>query len=136
MTTETVFIKRSGYLLVEARCQWNDENAKRLIEEAKNEAEKRGYKRILFDLRHWSQPKTEMTRFWSGEHLANVMRGLFKVAAFAEAGVINKFGETVAVNRSAYFRIYPDERSAAEWLMNEPNQVPEDTARKFADPQH
>jgi hypothetical protein len=136
MKTETVFVERSGYLLAEARCMWSKDNAKRLIDETKSEADKRGYKRILFDLRHWSHPNTEMTRFWSGEHLANVMRGSFKVAAFATPEAINYFGETVAVNRGAYFRIFPDEMAAVEWLMNQPNKVSEATSPKGAAPQN
>ena len=117
MTTDIVFAERPGYLLVEARCPWTLDNARRLIDTTRSEAERRGHQRILIDLRQWSSPDFEMTRFWSGEHLAAVMTGDFKIAAFADLEHVNYFGENTAVNRGAWFAIFPDEAGALDWLL-------------------
>lgn len=115
MTAE--YFDEEGYLRVRVTVPWNEDNAKELIDGTKTEATKRGQTRILFDLSYWTQPVSEMTRFWSGEHLARVLSSPFRVSAFAAPKVINKFGEITAVNRGAFFRIFPDEQAAIQWLM-------------------
>ena len=105
-----------SYLSVRVLVPWTFENAKALIDFIKREASARGYRRILLDLTFWEKPSQELTRFRSGEYLALQLKSPFKVAAFAHPQAINKFGENAAVNRAADFRIFPDERSAVEWL--------------------
>ena len=122
MSETTEYLDRDGYLLVKVNAPWTEESAKRVIDKAKNEATEQGYKRILFDLTKWARPTSEMTRFYSGEYLAKELRHLFKVAAFALPDAINKFGEDTAVNRGAWFRIFPDEASAIKWLTEGDNQ--------------
>ena len=92
-------------------------NARRVIDEVHGEATKRGHVRLLFDLRNWLAPDTELTRFFSGLHLAKALPPPFKVAAFAFPEAINRLGENAAVNRGALFRIFSDEQSALHWLM-------------------
>jgi hypothetical protein len=111
-----------GYLLVLAPPPWTTENAKQVIEETKTEAIQRGYTRILFDLTKWSSPEFEIVRFFTGAHLAAVLEPPFRSAAFALPEFINKFGENTAVNRGAWFRIFPDKISAISWLMKKPHE--------------
>ena len=128
MSTTTELLYRHDYLLVKVIVPWTKENAIQAIDEAKTEATRQGYKRILFDLTKWSGPDSEMTRFYSGEYLARTLAYRFKTAAFAPPESINKFGENTAVNRGAWFRIFPDEASAINWLMEEANQSSESEA--------
>ncbi len=118
----TEYLNEAGYLLIKVSAPWTVEAARQVIDEAKMEATKREYRRILFDLTQWSRPDSEMTRFYSGEYLAKVLAFHFKVAAFALPAAINKFGENTAVNRGARFRIFPDEASAVRWLLEGANQ--------------
>ena len=119
MKTSAEYFDKSGYLLVKVFVSWTEANATRVIDEANGEATKRGHVRLLFDLRNWSAPEMEMTRFFSGLHLAKVLHSHFKVAAFALPEAISNFGEDAAVNRGALFRIFSDEQSALHWLMED-----------------
>jgi len=133
MTTE--FINEDGYLLIIAGVPWTTEAAKQMIDEAKMEAAKREYRRILFDLTQWAKPDSEMTRFYSGKYLAEAMGYSLKVAAFALPEEINAFGETTAVNRGALFRIFPDKTPAIEWLMAGAGKSDAGDTRRVPDPQ-
>ena len=113
--------KKAGYLFIKVTGSWTIETAKEVIEKSKNEATARGYNRILLDLREWLKPTDEIVRFLSGQYLAKTLRSPFKIAAYAAPKAINKFGENTAVNRGAYFRIFPDEDSAIIWLLEKGN---------------
>lgn len=75
------------------------EVATQVIDEVRCEATKREVWRLLLDLTQWARPKSEIIRYCAGEHLAKTLHAPFKVAAFANPGDINKFGEDTAVNR-------------------------------------
>ncbi|HEX2965075.1 MAG TPA: hypothetical protein VHO84_04790 [Syntrophorhabdaceae bacterium] len=107
----------TGHLRVKSTGPWNDDGAKQLLDETKCEALKRDQNRIFFDFSCWTQPESEMTRFRAGEYLAKVLPKPFKIAAFTGRSSITKFGEDVAVNRGANFRVFTDEQTAIEWLM-------------------
>lgn len=117
MKKSAEYVDKSGYLLVKVLVSWTEANATRVIDEAHDEATKRGHVRLLFDLRNWLAPDKESTRFFSGLHLAKALHPPFKVAAFCFPEAINRFGEDTAVNRGALFRIFSDEQSALHWLM-------------------
>lgn len=120
MKIVTEYAERDGHLFVKARGPWTATLAATLIDEVRDEAQKRGFHRILLDLRELSRPASEMTRFITGEHLSSVLKAPYKVAAFAHAEAINKFGETVARNRGANVGVFPDELAATDWLMGRP----------------
>lgn len=115
--TSAEYFEKSGYLLIKVLVSWTEADATRVIDEAHGEATKRGHVRLFFDLRNWLAPDMELTRFFSGLHLAKALHPPFKVAAFGFPEAINKFGEDAAVNRGALFRIFSDEQSALHWLM-------------------
>ena len=118
------YFDQEGYLLVKVNVAWTTEVAIQLIDETRDEALNRGHHLILFDLRQWASPSSEMTRFYSGEHLAKVFKYQYKVAAFANKKDITRFGEIVAVNRGASFRIFADEQSAIQWLIEGSSEAP------------
>jgi len=105
------------YVRVLAEPPWTEESAVRLIEHAKKQAMRLGIHRILFDLQQCGPPSSEMVRYYSGAHLAEQLRHPYRVAAVAKPENINYFGEDVAVNRGAIFRVFTDEASALEWLL-------------------
>jgi hypothetical protein len=117
MNRLTEYSNQNGYLLVKIAAPWTVQTAKQAIDEIKVEVAKRNYDHLLLDLNQWDKPDTELTRFLSGEYLAKVFRPPFKVAAYSISGVINKFGEDVAVNRGAIYRIFQDEQLAIQWLL-------------------
>ena len=108
---------RPEYLLVTMNGRWTVPAATKALDAARLEADRQGYERVLLDLRGLSKPDSEIVRFNSGRYLAVVFPSPFKVAAFANADAINGFGETAAVNRNADYRIFPEEHTAIQWLM-------------------
>ncbi len=112
------------YLQVKMRGKWNETYINMALDEIKAEADRQGFKRLLVDLLEMSRPNSEMARFLAGEHLAKIMPYPYKVTAFAKSEDINKFGETVAVNRGAWFRVFSDEQTAIEWIMEGVQQPP------------
>jgi hypothetical protein len=117
MKASAEYFDKSGYLLIKVLVSWTEANATQVIDEAHDEATKGGHVRLLFDLRNWLAPDMELTRFFSGLHLARALDPPFKVAAFGFPEAITRFGEDAAVNRGAQFRIFSDEQSALRWLM-------------------
>ncbi len=104
------------YLRVRVETPWTFENAKKIMNEIKLQAKRTGHNRVLVDLSFWGNPDVEMTRFESAKYLAEVLPPPFKIAVFSLAAIIDSFGETVAINRGAKFRVFQDEQSAIEWL--------------------
>jgi len=117
MNRLTEYFNRDGYLLVKVAAPWTAQTAKQAIDETKVEVTKHNFIHVLFDLTQWDKPDSEFTRFLSGKYLAQVFPPPFKIAAYASPNAINKFGENAAVNRGAWYRIFPDEQSAIQWLM-------------------
>jgi hypothetical protein len=117
MKASAEYFDKRGHLLIKVLVSWTVANATRVIDEALGEATKRGHLQLLFDLRNWTAPDMESTRYFSGLHLAKVLPPSFKAAAFGFPEAINKFGEDAATNRGAQFRVFPDEQSALQWLM-------------------
>lgn len=119
MNDEVIFTNQPDYLFVEVHCEWTVDNAKMVVDRTRAEAERCSKYLVLVDLTRWSSPSSEMVRYSSGEYLARVLPPPFKVASFAEAKLINKFGENTAVNRGASYRIFPSRSAATEWLMTD-----------------
>jgi hypothetical protein len=106
-----------GYLSVTATGPWTRETAEQLLDLARGGADRGGFVRILLDLRRFTGPDTEMTRFWSGLRLAQVLAPPFRVVAIARAETITRFGENVARLEGADFRLFTDEGEALAWLQ-------------------
>lgn len=113
------FTSKADYLLVKTLTPWTFKAAKRVIDGAKEAAIAQGHDHILFDLTPWADVDTGMTRFLSGEYLAQQFSSRFKMAAFAVPEAIDWFGENAAVNRGARFRIFGDEQAAIAWLLQD-----------------
>jgi hypothetical protein len=105
------------YVRITAEPPWTTGNALAIIERAKEEARRIDIQRILFDVRRWERPATEMVRYDTGVHLAKLLASPYRVAALGQKEHVNYFAEDVAVNRGASFRVFTDEMSALEWLL-------------------
>ena len=125
MAIKTLYQIHPTHLYVKVSGQWTAKDMKQTIDQIRNEADRQGSNRLLFDMQELPRPASEMTRFWSGDYLAKVLPPPFKVAAFANSVDINKFGENTAVNRQAWFRIFNEEQPALRWLLDESEKPPE-----------
>ena len=59
-----------------------------------------------------------MDRFFLGEEISKTFGPKIKIAVAWPAQDINKFAETVALNRGAYIRVMGDINSAEKWLTS------------------
>jgi len=117
MKLEVNYEDGPDYLIIYARGEWLINDVRREMKAAREEADRRGQKRLLLDMRELLPPRTEMIRFESAELLAKLFGPPFKVAALGRAENITGFGETVAVNRGAHFAVFSDEEAAHDWLI-------------------
>jgi len=112
-------MSQAAYLRVKVLTPWTFRAAKQVIDGAKESAIAQGHNYILFDLTPWADVDTGMTRFLSGEYLAQQFSPRFKMAAFTVPEAIDRFGENAAVNRGARFRIFDNEQDAIAWLLRD-----------------
>lgn len=59
-----------------------------------------------------------MERYIVGEYIAQLFPSSIKLAVVWPEEDINKFAETVAVNRGVFIRVFPDVAVAEHWLLN------------------
>ena len=98
------------------RGEWTNESARKIIDQIRIESERRRFEKVLVDLTELSSPEKELTRFISGELIAKILGFSRKVAAFANPKQINRFAETLAVNRGASFKIFENKFAEILWL--------------------
>jgi hypothetical protein len=60
---------------------------------------------------------SEMEKYFAGEQGAKVLGHKIKTAVVSQPEKINKFMETVAVNRGARLRVFGTEPEALNWLL-------------------
>jgi hypothetical protein len=59
-----------------------------------------------------------MDRFEVGKEIARVLHADIKLAVAGPQRLINKFAETVAVNRGALINVVSDLKTAEDWLLS------------------
>jgi hypothetical protein len=123
MTIHTTYVEGPGYLIVEVKGQWEEEDAKQTIEAIHDEAGRRGQTRILLDLLGLMSPRSDLTRYFTGEHVAKHWGYPLRVAALSTREIYTGFAETVAVNRGASIRVFFEKEQALEWLLNESSKT-------------
>jgi len=111
------FNKAPNYLVVKVTGKWTTEDILMSIEDIKTEADKQEVKLILLDLQGLSLPESEMTRFYSGVKIASTFGPSYQVAGYSQSEKINRYAETVAVNRAANFKMFSCEADAKNWLQ-------------------
>ncbi len=119
MAIEIHFVDEASYLVAEISGQWEQVDVEQAITTLRDEAERRGYRRILLDLSEFLPPKDMMTRFYSGEFLASQLGSPFRMATLWKPEYYNRFAETVAVNRGAHILTFFERDKALEWLLED-----------------
>ena len=117
---DTSYEERDEYLFVRAAGDWTTEGVKQLVDEIADEANARGYNRILLDILALSAPKSDMHRYVIGEYAATRWRrpNLLKVACVYRPELITKFAENTAVNRGGHICVESTVEAALDWLLN------------------
>ena len=88
---------------------------KMIAEECEKEKIYRALLNVL-DVKESNIPN--MDRFYLGTEVAKVLGSKIKIALVAQDENINKYGETVALNRGALINIVGNVATAEEWLLN------------------
>ncbi len=66
MTTEAHYSEGIGYLIAEVSGQRQKDDIKQIIENIRDEANRRGLTRLLIDIRNLLPPINDMDRFYTG----------------------------------------------------------------------
>ena len=132
MSIALSFREGPGCLVVEASGEWTTDDAIQAVETIRAEADRRGLTRLLVDIRQLSEPHSEMTRYFTGEHLAKAWPYPFRTAVVMKPEIYNRFGENTARNRGAQVSIFFEEEAALDWLSKEdPKPNPSDVRHPF-----
>ncbi len=111
-------IDKSRYILFEVSGDYEFKYFQHLFSIIKTECHNRQiFKAICDTTRARDIFKTEMERFYIGKEIAKQTGYKIKLAVVGKKSNINYFGETVAVNRGAFFKIFSDYKLAEEWLL-------------------
>jgi len=108
---------KKEYLHLEITGKYSLEQGEKLFEKIHDECVERKIKKLLLDITKKEGVIPTMDRFIFGKLIANLFSTDIKFALIAKKDQINKFSETVAVNRGARFNIFSDKTEAIEWLL-------------------
>jgi hypothetical protein len=132
MNIALFFREGPGCLGVEASGEWTTSDAIQAIETIRAEADRRGLTRLLVDMRKLSEPHSEMTRYFTGEHIAKAWPHPFRTAVVLKREIYNRFAENTAKNRGAQVSVFFEEEAALDWLLKEdPRPNPGGVGRPF-----
>ena len=117
MAIDVRYYGETGYLGVEVFGQWEQGDAEQAIEAIRDEANKREEIRLFLDLRNLAPPRSGLTRFFTGEHVAKHWGHPLKIAALWKPEHYDGFAETVAKNRGVRIKVFFEKEVALEWLL-------------------
>lgn len=106
----------SDYLAVDIAGSWTLKALEQVSEAIVARAKENGYTRVLVDVTAMSGLGASVEWFELGKHVALVARHM-RVAVIELPERIDRFFESVAVNRGASVCVFADSRSAARWLV-------------------
>jgi hypothetical protein len=82
-----------------------------------NECTRIGKYKLLIDITKKDGDIPDWDRFQLGEYIAELFRAKVKIAIRASRTKINRFSETVAVNRMANIQLFAAIKPATKWLL-------------------
>lgn len=88
------------------------------IEMVRSEADKAARKKVLIDCTRMEGKMTEVDRFQSGQHVAEVFGSRIHAALVMPEGQVTKLDEIAAVNRGAVFFVTDSMEEADRWLKS------------------
>ena len=109
----------AGYVKVKLFGQYLYEDFCLVVDGFSDLAGKTGKQRIYLDLLDVKGDIPALERYNLGKRSAEAWGDILKVAAAAPAEKINRLWENTAVNRFARVRVFYDEASALDWLLQE-----------------
>ncbi len=116
MDLELTFAHGDGYLLATAKGTWTAAGVAKAINDAADEAHRRGSTRVLLDATRLSAPpESDYHRFIAGEQLARAFQDI-RLAVVSQGDTINRFAEEVAFAQGADVRVVPDYEAGLRWL--------------------
>lgn len=114
---EASFKEEDTHLVAILRGKWDVPEMTRCIVQIRAKAMQSPQTRILADCRDVSAPATEFHRYLAGVDVARILPRPFKLSVLYLEELVNRFGETVAVNRGADIRVFHEEEQALQWLL-------------------
>ena len=117
MGFDLLYKETDGYLLVSVAGKWMPDAAEDAVARINDEAQDRGYDKVLVDAREVGAPQSEFYRFLAGEDIAKTGGSRLRVAILFRPQLIIKFLENTAVNRGARVFVLSDFDEAVNWLV-------------------
>lgn len=120
MKSQYLFDKRENYLVLVITGEYDKDEFMSYPKLILEEAEKENVNKVLVDVLNMDGTDTPiMDRFFLAEKIAAQIGGKVKLAIVWPKKHINKFAETVAVNRGALMNVVHTIDAAQEWLFND-----------------
>ena len=124
MSIDINVTQEKGYLFIKVTGEYSLMSFHSLIERVIEETTKSDSKNIMVDISEVTGTIPVMDRFYLAEYASGIWKRDVRVAVVYRANEIDKFFETVAVNRAAQTVVVPDMQSALEWLMGSTHDEP------------
>ncbi len=121
MKTQYVVKKRAGYLYVIVTGEYSQEEFLSYPKIVADECAKANMNKVLVNALSLAGANVPtMDRFFAGENIAKHFGAKIKLAVAWPKEYIDKFTETVAVNRGAMVLVVGDVETAEKWLLENP----------------
>jgi hypothetical protein len=117
MGLEVGIYDAGSYLLKKAAGQYSLVDLTGVFDRAGQEAEKRGYAKVLLDLSAVAGSIPVLDMLVLGEHCARVWKRTRKLAIVSAKGGLDRFFEDVSINRGVILAVFPNQAAALAWLM-------------------
>ena len=113
---KVVIKRKKGYLSVEYAKPYNIDDLLSFSKEALEISKAEGYKKLFLDISKMPGRIKPMERYEVGVKAATLFRYKLKVAVLYKTEEINRFAETVALNRGMNVKIFNTKEEAISWL--------------------
>jgi len=114
----SIFSKQEdGYILLKATGRYNRKEVQDLSNSIHAQLADNECKNLLVDISEMSGKIPNIDRFLLGEYVAKFRESGYRIALVYRAEGINKFFETVAVNRAIKIIVVPDIQAGLTWLI-------------------
>ena len=118
MKINILFENKEDYLYSEVSGDFDATEIMSYIQIVKNKCDEENARKVLISFMGLNGTiDQEIDRYYLGEAIAQIIGYKIKIALVWYERNINKFAETVAVNRGADFRVFSDFGTAKKWLM-------------------
>jgi len=121
MTSQYLFEKKENYLLLIISGAYDKEDFMAYPTLISEECKKEKIDKVLVNGLSLSGTNVPtMDRFFVAENIANILGPKVKIAVVWPKEHINKFAETVAVNRGSLIKVVDSIEAAQNWLLGNP----------------